>query len=270
MRVLIRTSKWAIWARRFGSFAVPLTVLPVLLHREDIIESGDFVAVETLALGFATLGLLLGLGGFVRLWFTGDRGWGKASWGIVFSILCLLPFGYFGYLALKNPVVNEISTNFRDPVPLSLLRPAATPPALQQQIAAHFPNVRTRSYPVDAGQVFTIVEQLVDEEGWDVSISRNPDDSEGTGLLDGVAIRLLGWRDEVAIRVRATDTGAIIDMRSAPFYDFPDFGENGRRVEKLLLALDGRMTALLRTAAGAPAADADADQGDAPAVEGDD
>lgn len=270
MRVLIRTSKWAIWARRCGSFALPLTVLPVLLHREGVLQSADFVTVEALALGFAGLGLLLGLGAFVRLWITGDRGWGKASWGIVFSILCLLPFGYFGYLALKNPVVTEISTNFRDPVPFSLLRPAATPPALQQEIAAHFPNVRTRSYPVDAGQVFIILAQLVDDEGWDVSISRNPDDTEGVGLLDGVAVRLLGWRDEVAIRVRATDTGAAIDMRSAPFYDFPDFGENGRRVEKLLLALDGRMTALLRTAAGASATDTEADSGDAPAVEGDD
>lgn len=258
MRVLIRTSKWAIWARRCGSFAVPLTVLPVLLHRAGLLASADFIAVETVALGFAALGLLLGLGGFVRLWITGDRGWGKASWGIVFSILCLLPFGYFGYLALKNPVVSEVSTDFANPVPLAQLRPAPTPPALAAEIAARFPNARTRTYPVDAAQVFTILEQLVDEDGWEVSISRNPDDAGGIGLLDGIATRLLGWRDEVAIRVRATDTGAVIDMRSAPTFEFPDFGENGRRVEKLLLALDDKMTALLRTAAGAPAADADA------------
>lgn len=264
MRILIRTSKWAIWARRCGSFAVPLTLLPVLLHREGLIGSLDFVAVETVALSFAVLGLLLGLGGFVRLWRTGDRGWGKASWGIVFSTLCLLPFGYFGYLALKNPVVTEISTDFRTPVPLSLLRPAQTPPALQAEIAAHFPNVRTRSYPIAAAQIFEILAQLVEEEGWDISISRNPDDTGGVGLLDGVALRLLGWRDEVAVRVLASDAGATIDMRSAPFFAFPDFGENGRRVEKLLLALDGKVTALLRTAAGTPATDPDADSGDAP------
>jgi hypothetical protein len=34
MRILIRTSKWAIWARRFGSLALPLAAIPVLMHRE--------------------------------------------------------------------------------------------------------------------------------------------------------------------------------------------------------------------------------------------
>ena len=50
MRILIRTSKWAIWARRFGSFAVPLTVIPVFMHREQMIASSDFVIIEAIPL----------------------------------------------------------------------------------------------------------------------------------------------------------------------------------------------------------------------------
>ena len=79
MRILIRTSKWAIWARRFGSLAVPLTVVPVLLHREQFMSSADFAIVESVAAGVAALALILALSAYVRLWITGDRGWGIAA-----------------------------------------------------------------------------------------------------------------------------------------------------------------------------------------------
>ena len=57
MRILIRTSKWAIWSRRFGSLALPLMVLPVFLHRERLISSTDFFVVEAVAMLVAALAL---------------------------------------------------------------------------------------------------------------------------------------------------------------------------------------------------------------------
>ena len=53
MRILIRTSKWAVWARRFGALALPLAAIPVLLHRLHIITSDNFIDVEAVALGIA-------------------------------------------------------------------------------------------------------------------------------------------------------------------------------------------------------------------------
>ena len=44
MRILIRTSRWAIWARRLGSVAVPLLVIPVLLHHLGLVGGGLFLA----------------------------------------------------------------------------------------------------------------------------------------------------------------------------------------------------------------------------------
>src|SRR5688572_14563286 len=91
MRILIRTSKWAIWARRFGSLALPLAVVPVFMHRERMITSDDFHVIELVAMGVAALALVLALGAFVRLWVTGDHGWGKAVTGLIFSLICLAP-----------------------------------------------------------------------------------------------------------------------------------------------------------------------------------
>ena len=78
MRILIRTSKWAIWARRFGALALPLAGLPVLLHREQWITSDNFQIIEAVALSLAAIATLAGLIAIARLWVTGDQGWGRA------------------------------------------------------------------------------------------------------------------------------------------------------------------------------------------------
>jgi hypothetical protein len=46
-------------------------------------------------------------------------------------------------------------------------------------------------------------------------------------------------------------------MRSASLSGFPDFGENGKRVEAFLLELDNQVTLMLRNAPAQPAATED-------------
>lgn len=254
MRILIRTSKWAIWARRFGSLALPLTVIPVLLHREQLITSADFIVIEAVAAGVATLAVALALGAFGRLWITGDQGWSRAGWGLFFGIVCLLPFAYLGYEAIRYPMVNEVTTDIADPLPLvSPVRVAPTDAALRDQIAATFPNVQTRTYPIDATEMFAIVDDLVDARGWDVRTRRAPPTALDIGQINAIAVTLFGWRDEVAIRVAGTAQGSVIDMRSVPLGGFHDVGENGKRIEEFLVALDQKITLTLRDAPQAPA-----------------
>src|SRR5690606_25345305 len=127
MRILIRTSKWAIWSRRFGSLAVPLAVIPVFLHREQLIQSSEFAVIEAIAFGVAVLAVVLALGAYIRLWITGDQGWSKATWGLVFGLICVLPIAYLIGEAARYPVLNEVSTDFNDPLPLQAdVRPAPT------------------------------------------------------------------------------------------------------------------------------------------------
>jgi hypothetical protein len=253
MRILIRTSKWAIWARRFGSLALPLTIIPVLLHREQLITSSDFAVIEAVAAAVAALAVFLALGAFGRLWMTGDQGWSKAGWGLFFGIICLLPFAYLGYEAMRYPMVNEVTTDTADPLPLvSPVRVGPTSASLRAEIAAIFPNVQTRSYPVDATEMFTIVDDLVEARGWDVRTRRAPPTALDIGRINAIAVTLFGWRDEVAIRVTGTAQGSVIDMRSVPLGGLHDFGENGKRIEEFLLALDQKITLPLRDAPQAP------------------
>ncbi|MDB5539407.1 MAG: hypothetical protein JWQ89_1134 [Devosia sp.] len=253
MRILIRTSKWAIWSRRLGSLALPLTIIPILLHREQMIPSSDFAVIEAVAGGVAALTVFLGIGAFVRLWMTGDRGWSRAGWGLFFGLSCLLPFAWLGLQATQYPMLNEVTTDVADPLPLtSPIRVAPTSAALRDKVEATFPNARTRSYPIDATEMFTIVEDLVEARGWEVRTRRAPPTALDVGQINAIAVTLFGWRDEVAIRVTGTAQGSTIDMRSVPLSGLHDFGENGKRVEEFLLALDQKITLTLRDAPQAP------------------
>lgn len=251
MRILIRTSKWAIWARRLGSFALPLAIIPVFLHRERIISSDDFHIIELVAAGFAVLALLLALGAFARLWVTGDQGWSRAAMGLFFSLICLAPMALVGWFALRSPAVTDVSTTFADPPALVSVVSRVSTPEQRAEIEAAFPNARTRTYPIAAEQMFGIVEQMAAANGWEPRARRAPSHPLDQGSLNAIATTLLGWRDEVAVRVRGTPLGSTIDLRSAAAHSWSDLGENGRRIEQFLLALDQRITLMLRDAPAA-------------------
>jgi Protein of unknown function (DUF1499) len=248
MRILIRTSKWAIWARRIASFALPLAVLPVFMHREQLIPSAAFHIVEALAAANAIFAFVLSLAAMARLWHTGDRGWGRASAGLLVSLVCLAPFAFITTLVLHYPLVTDVATDAANP-PVLVIAPNAAAPAsdADADIAAVFPNATTRSYPINAQQAFDIVNGLVADRGWMVEPkSHKPATVFGEGDINALATTLLGWRDEVSIRVSGSPQGATIDMRSASLTAIHDLGSNGQRIEDFLTALDNAVTLLIR------------------------
>lgn len=270
MRILVRTSKWAIWSRRFGSLAIPVLVLPVYLHREQIITSDDFHRIEAVALALAVMGLLLGIGAFVRIWSSGDRGWGKASIGVLTSLLCLAPLGVAAYAARVFPPVNDVSTDWVDPPALMIAAPGTPPdPAMQERVEAAFPNARTRSYLVDGQVLFDMALARVTELGWTITFEQRPSGPSGTGTINAVAVTLLGWRDEVAIRIAGATEGASIAMRSASLSGPHDLGANGMRIESFLLDLDKAVTARARATPAVAPAEPDEDAAPQVDAEGD-
>lgn len=250
MRILIRTSKWAIAARRLGAVSVPLAILPVLMHRERLIESPVFLIVALFAGATALLAVLVALVALARLWHTGDQGWGRALMGLVLGTLCLLPFAYYGHLALRYPQVTDIATTTRGDLPLVFEPDTANmpPPHLLTPDAQRstFPNATTRDYPLDVIQLFALVDRLVNAEGWDVRLRREPLDYTAEGRINARIVTLPGWREEAVLRIRTSQEGASVDMRSASISAPHDFGSNGLRISNFLVALDNEVTAFIR------------------------
>ena len=249
MRILIRTSRWAIWARRLGTLALPLVVIPVLLHRQRFI-TGDLFLVAVLMAGLvAAIAFVVSLVALARLWHTGDHGWGKALAGLALSLLCLVPFGWYGSLMLRYPPATDMATTTRGALPMVIEPGTAAMPdpklLTPAQLNDIFHNVQTRTYPLVPEQVFAMVEHMVAERGWDVRLLREPA-GDAPGRINAQAMTLPGWREEAVLRVMATAEGSAVDMRSASLNALHDFGSNGQRIEEFLIALDDAVTALLR------------------------
>ncbi|MCF6325778.1 MAG: DUF1499 domain-containing protein [Devosiaceae bacterium] len=239
MRTFTRTSKLAIWSRRFGSFALPIAIIPVWMHRNQLLNSETFQILLMSAVTLALLAVFIGIAAYFRLWQTGDHGWGKSTMGIFLGLICLSPIAYGASLALNYPFANDVSSNIqRPPQLLANLQTAVRTTLSQEETAIFFPAISTRIYEMGPEVLFEAVEDLVRERGWEIRIQRKPG-ANSTGTINAMAMTFLGWRDEVAIRLEPNISGTRFDMRSASLNGAHDLGANGIRVEKFLTDLDG-------------------------------
>lgn len=242
MRILIRTSRLASWARRFASFALPLVVIPVFLHRAAIMDSETFALVETLGLTCAFFGFMLGAAACIRLWFTGDRGWGRAITGILLGLACLMPFAYRLYLSQTYPATPDILSDPAIPVALAGA-PARDPASVSgEEIMLAFPHIGPRQYQLGVNDVYRIVDALVAARGWQVLQRQPPQLEAAVGQINAVAVTWLGWRDEIAIGLRGNAGRTEVAVRSASPTGGGDLGVNGRRVDAFLADLDAAVT----------------------------
>jgi hypothetical protein len=263
MRILIRTSKWAIWSRRIASFALPLAIVPIFMHRAGMIPSETFHILEYAAIVAALVGLGMALVAFVRLWIIGDRGWVRATMGVVFSLVVLVPAAYALYAYWHYPLTTDVYTDLADPPLLvSDVPPVRMTADLARSIVAAFPNVASRTYPLGPEQVFEVALTLAAARGWEVEARQAPQGPLGEGQLNAIVLTLLGWRDEVSVRVTGVPEGSTVAMRSASQVGIHDLGENGRRIEEFLLALDTEVTVIMRDAALAPPVEEPAEEGE--------
>jgi hypothetical protein len=272
VRILIRTSKTAIWARRIGRIAIPLVILPVVMHHLGLIASPSFFIVAMLALAISALAACVGFLALVRLWFSGDQGWGMALSGLFLGLLCLVPFAYYGYYAWRYPDVTDIATVARGELPLLFLPDTANmpPPKLvtPNEQARIFPNATTRTYPLDVVSLFGIVKRLAENEGWDIRLLREPSLDGTPGRLNARITTIPGWREEAVFRVSPTPTGAKVDMRSASINAPHDFGSNGTRIERFMVNLDNEVTTLIRDNPNVNQPTTEEDDEPAPSVDG--
>src|SRR5436305_587077 len=65
----------------------------------------------------------------------------------------------------------------------------------------------------------------------------------GAFIEAGARTPIMGFREDIAVRIRRDDDGAKIDVRSASRFGRHDFGSNAARIRSLLEDIDDRLTA---------------------------
>lgn len=106
----------AIWCQRLGIFLIPYFLMAILMHRFGGIQTPQLFMIMAIGLVIAIVALILAIKAASDLWSKGHKGGVLMVRGMMLSLLVLMPFGYYAYLALALPLANDVSTNtFRPP-----------------------------------------------------------------------------------------------------------------------------------------------------------
>jgi uncharacterized protein (DUF1499 family) len=239
-------SRLAAWSRRLALFALAVAALSIVIVRSGLLEIVPALATFAAALIFAVLAVLLSLPAYVVIWRHGSTGLGSAISGMVLGLLLLVYPAYLGYKATKLPPISDITTDPDNPPRFDMLasqRPAdrvAYPGAAAAQMQQKaYPDVVPLQVNASVKVTYDIALALVTKRKWHVADARPPGPGRRDAVIEATArTPIMGFRDDVVIRVSPNSNGARVDMRSASRYGLYDFGANAARVRNLLEDLD--------------------------------
>jgi uncharacterized protein (DUF1499 family) len=114
--------------------------------------------------------------------------------------------------------------------------PGQTVAALQR---AGYPDIAPLELDVAPKVAYDAALALVTKHKWAIADARSPTLARRDGTIEAVArTPIMGFRDDVVIRVTPVGQGTRIDMRSASRVGSHDFGANASRIRSLLEELD--------------------------------
>jgi uncharacterized protein (DUF1499 family) len=250
----------ARWSSRIAVFSASLLIVGVVLHR--LTSFPTHVAVNLFAVGAAGAGLamLVALIALVQIWRRGLAGAGKAAFGILLPMLLLAWPLTFVPALMKLPRINDVTTDVAAPprfVTLAKLRTGEANPAgypggriTQEQLKA-YPDLRT--FVVDRGveEAFELVEEVVRKLKWKVAAAEPPvGKSAKGGVLEATdQTTVIGFTDDIIVRVEGNAARSSIDVRSASRYGRADLGQNATRVRRFLAEMQSRVDGTFATTA---------------------
>jgi len=241
VRIFIKTSAWAVWAARLARLVIPIYLVAIAAHHIELIDSSIFTIMFGLATLLGVTALGVGIIAFVRLWYTGDHGWGMAGRANVIGLGAAGLLAITTLLAAQYPQTNMVTTNIDNPPALGIaaLESDARREELQKmasEVAVSFPTAVTRAYPLGPNDMLPLLERQIADAGWD-NVTRQSATETATHYAGDVKT-WLGFKDRVAIRASYDEAQTEIDMFSASYFGRSDLGTNGRRVQRFLADLD--------------------------------
>lgn len=247
-------STTAVWSRRLATFALAVAAIGVVLSRVHVVDPPAGLAVLGAALLIACLAVLLAATAFVVIWRTGRRGFGLALTAVLFAVALLGFPGFLAVQAVRLPVLNDVSTDLVDPPDFSRssVALAARGGHVNSELPPDWREAQRRAYPelqpivldLDIQEAWQLVQSAVGTMRWRIVDQSPPGGRLGIGRIDAVdTSMILGFPDDIAIRLRPLAGQTRIDIRSASRYGRHDFGVNARRVQKFATELQAQLDA---------------------------
>lgn len=163
------------------------------------------------------------------------RGFVLSLLGIAVSLPVVAIAVRWEYAARAYPPINDISTDTEDPpvfwdMPNPSEYPGAQTAALQR---VAYPDLAPLILNIAPSRAYTLAIALVRAKGWEI-VAEDP----AEGRIEAVDRSLFyGFKDEIIIRIAASDGGARVDLRSRSRIGRIDRGVNAKRIRSFLAAL---------------------------------
>ena len=110
-----------------------------------------------------------------------------------------------------------------------IVEPDLTAAEIQEKA---YPDLRPMELERSATETFDIVHEAVKRIGWTIVLNEPP--GEQPGRIEATdRTMIMGYTDDVLVRVTGDDTHAFIDVRSVSRYGMHDLGANADRIRAL-------------------------------------
>ncbi|MBX9772902.1 MAG: DUF1499 domain-containing protein [Xanthobacteraceae bacterium] len=238
------TSRLALWARRLALFALAAALLSITIVHSGLLEMRPALVTFGASLALAILALLLAFAGFVSIWREGLHGMGASLSAIGIAILLLAYPTFLAVKARNLPWIYDITTDPIDPPrydTLAKARPRDANPIVYPGLAVAemqleaYPDIEPLDADIDTRSAYNAALTVINRRRWRVVEARPPDQGRPEGRIEAVArTAIMGFRDDIIVRVRSFEGGARVDARSSSRYGAFDFGANAARVRALL------------------------------------
>lgn len=238
-----KVASWALWLAIAAG--IVLALAGPLFRMEITSLLGSFSILRFAPV--AAIGILLiALMGFAESRALGDgKGSLKALGAIVIAgIVIAMPLNQ-RMKAAGVPPIHDITTDTETPpafVDVLPLRQGAPNPADYEQDGgaktagmqtAAYPDIKTLDLSVPPDQAFDKALDVAKSMGWDIVAQAKSD-----GRIEATDTTFwFGFKDDIVVRIRATDGGSKVDVRSESRIGRSDIGVNAKRVRAFLAAM---------------------------------
>ncbi|MEN6542065.1 DUF1499 domain-containing protein [Parvibaculum sp.] len=241
-------SRAARWGGRIGILAILLLIASITANHLGLLGYELPLAGIALAALLGVIALVVSLVGLIAV-LRGKHGGVAAILGVALGVIAAVPVGSTLVLGRGVPRIHDITTDLANPPQFVLVVPLrngapnsldrSTPPDLAEQQKKAYPDLVTLTVAEQPGKVYVAALETVKDMGWTLDGS-----TPEKGLIEATAVtKLIGFKDDVAIRIVEKDGGTAVDVRSVSRVGMSDLGANAKRIRGFLGALSARVAA---------------------------
>jgi hypothetical protein len=261
-------SRLAVWSLRLALFSLAATFVAIIIVRSGALDVVPALSTLAGALLLGVVAILLAFGAGIVIWHEGCGGVRQALLAVLIGGALIAYPAYLGYAAYKLPSIYDVTTDPIDPPQfdaIAKLRPRDANSityeglyAAELQHAA-YSDIEPEDTSATPQEAYEAALKVITRRRWRIVDQRPPqqpaatrvgdqrqphDQAASDGIIEAVARSMvLGFREDVVVRIRATSDGTRIDARSASRYGRNDLGSNAARVRDLIASIDDILSA---------------------------